>query len=401
MSILGDALIQGVKAGAKKTVKAAPRVAEREAAKAPARAAKAAPRKAARATAETSSFAVPRRVTPHEVAFDPRIEKRTGELPKVERMAVELSPRPTREAPPVSIYDMEGRPFLTSMSDMSAAGDDITGINDVVLASPMRRMGGQDYMFEQPGSVWASDLSPAGSHLKLAQQLKTETGQNPLFMPWTMGPTAIDFAHMPRELMLKYAEAALNKRERKGLTSEIRNVVPEFRDISDPASIQTFREAAGPQRAALNKLLDLYRGKGGLGMGEARLATTDLGQIGTPLTSLRNVGIIDASAPLSPSAHPSYRTSIPGEGLGRLRENVGALELLPEIMRSANLTDPFGFPVGVTPGVKSPLRSLQMKPKSGIITEDMLRRIEARLREPGKKPIKRSQGGLAVKRKKR
>jgi hypothetical protein len=42
-----------------------------------------------------------------------------------------------------------------------------------------------------------------------------------------------------------------------------------------------------------------------------------------------------------------------------------------------------------------------MKPKSGIITEDMLRRIEARLREPGKKPIKRSQGGLAVKRKKR
>ena len=320
-----------------------------------------------------------RRVTPAKVAFDPRIETRAKEAPKIASMSIDLAARPTREAAPLSIYDMEGKPFITSMSDMSAAGDDITGINDVTLEDPMRRMGGQDYMFDNPGSVWASDLGPAGRHLELARRLKAETGQDPLFMPWTMGPTAIDFAHMPRELMLKYAAANLGKRGRRELAADVRGVVPEFRAVDDPASIESFREAVGPQRAALNRLLDLYRDKGGLGMGSARLAATDLGQIGAPLTSLRNVGVIEASAPLSPSVHPSYRTSIPGEGVGRLQELVGALELLPDLMAAANLTDPFGFPRGVTPGAKSPLRALQMGPKGGIISERFLRAIQDRL----------------------
>lgn len=335
--------------------------------------------------AEASDLAV-RRVTPATVAFDPRMESRAGEAPKVASMSVELTPRPTRDAAPLSIFDMEGRPFITSMSDMSAAGDTITGINDVALNDPVRRMGGQDYMFDNPGSVWASDLNPAGRHLDLARRLKAETGQDPLFMPWSMGPTAIDFAHMPRELMLKYAASNLGKQGQRKLAADVRGVVPDFRAVDDPASIEMFREAAGSQRAALNRMLDLYRDKGGIGMGAARLATTDLEQIGNPLTSLRNVGVIDAGAPLSPSTHPSYRTSMPGEGLGRLREPVGALELLPDIMAASDLEDPFGFPVGVVPGVKSPLRALQMAPKGGVITADMLRAIERRLAVRKNKP---------------
>lgn len=321
----------------------------------------------------------PRRVTPAKVAFDPRIETRKGETPKIETMSVELSPRSVAEPTSLSVFDLEGKPFITSMSDMSAAGDDITAINDVPLAEPVSRRGGQDYMFDNPGSVWASDMGPAGRHLELARRLKTETGQNPVFLPWAMGPTAIDFAHMPRELMLQYAASNLNKRGRQALAKDIRGVVPEFRATDDPASIEIFREAVGPQRAALNRLLDQYRDKGGLGIGAARLATTDLEQIGAPLTSLRNVGVIDTGASLSPSTHPSYRTSIPGEGLGRLREPVGALELLPDLMAQAELSGPFDFPVGVVPGVKSPLRALQMGPKGGVITEEMLRAIEERL----------------------
>ena len=328
--------------------------------------------------AERSAF----RVKPAAVAKpEPRIEPRKKEATKVRNLEVALSPRKTTQPSDLSVFDLEGKPFITSMSDLSAAGDDIIGVNDVALREPMRRMGGQDYMFSHPGSVWASDLGPAGQHIDLARRLKALTGQDPLFMPWSMGPTSIDFSHMPRELMLRYAADAMNAKERRGLSKDIQAVLPDFKSVEDPTSIEVFREATGKARGALNRLLDQYRDRGGLGIGEARWATTDLDQVGAPLTSLRNVGVIDSAASLEPSVHPSYRTSLPGEGAGRLREPVGALELLPDLMADANLTDPFGFPVGVVPGVKSPLRSLQMGPKGGIITEDMLRAIEKRLAE--------------------
>lgn len=320
-----------------------------------------------------------RKVQPGKRGVDKRIEGRVGEKPKVERMQVSLAARPTKDIKPLSVYDLEGKPFITSMSDLSAAGDDIVGINDVPLREPVRRMGGQDYMFDQPSSVWASDLGVAGRHLDLARRLKAETGQDPLFMPWAMGPTAIDFAHMPRELMLRYAEASMPKRGQQALAKDIRGIVPEFKALDEPASVEAFREATGGQRAALNRLLDTYRDKGGLGMGAARLAATDLEQLGVPLTSLRNVGVIEAGAPLSPSVHPSYRTSIPGEGVGRLQEPIGALDLLPDLMEATGTKGPFDFPVGVVKGVKSPLRALQMSPKGGVITDKMLRAIEARL----------------------
>lgn len=320
------------------------------------------------------------RVKPAAVAKpEMRIEPRKKEAAKVEKLEVELAPRATREAKPLSVFDLEGRPFVTSMSDLSAAGDDIVGINDVPLREPMRRMGGQDYMFDAPGSVWAADLGSAGRHLELARKLKAETGREPLFMPWAMGPTSIDFSHMPRELMLRYATETLGKKGGQGLAKDIQAVVPEFRSLEDPGSVEAFREATGSRRDALNRLLDQYRERGGLGMGEARWATTDLPQVGAPLTTLRNVGVIESGAGLSPSTHPSYRTSILGEGIGRLEEPVGALELLPDILAAAGQTDPFGFPVGVVKGVKSPLRTLQIGPKGGVITEDMLRAIEARL----------------------
>jgi len=312
-------------------------------------------------------------------AMDPRIEGRKGELPKVERLTVNIEPRRRAPVEELSVFDLEGRPFITSMSDLSAAGDDVTAINDVALREPFVRRGGQDYMFDNPGSVWAADLGNARAHMALADRLRVETGQDPLFMPWAMSPTSIDFAHMPREAMLRYNDAALSARGRQQLARDIREIVPEFKSTDDPASVEAFTRATGSARAALNRLMDQYRTKGGMGIGEARLASTDLEQLGRPLTSLRNVGTIDPRSDLAVSSHPSYRSAIPGEGVGRLREPVGALDLLPDIVRASGIEGPFDFPVGVVAGRPSPLRSLQMAPKGGIITEDILRAIEDRL----------------------
>lgn len=342
--------------------------------------------KGAEERAKTRAAAKPvRRVKPAEQAFDARIEPRKRERPKVDRMEVSLSAKKAPEPETLSVFDLEGKPFITSMSDMTAAGDAVTAIDDVDLAAPVQRMGGQDFMFSDPDAVWAADLGNAAAHLELARALRRDTGQDPLFLPWMMSPTSIDFAHMPRELMLRYSEANMPKATQRKLAKDIRAVLPEFKALDDPASVELFREAAGKKRGALNRILDQYRDEGGLGIGSARLAMTDLEQIGRPLTSLRNVGEVAARSELEPSRHPSYRTAIPGEGVGRLREPVGALDLLPALMAEADLTDPFGFPVGVVEGVKSPLRALQMKPKGGVLTYDVLRALEERL--------KRAEGG--------
>jgi hypothetical protein len=322
------------------------------------------------------------RVRPAAIAKpEPRIEPRKKEQARVQNLEVTLRPRRIEAPKELSVFDLEGKPFITSMSDLSAAGDDIVAIDDVPLHEPVSRMGGQDYMFDAPESVWAADLRNAGMHLDMARALKRETGQDPLFFPWAMGPTAIDFSHMPRELMLRYAAEALPASQKKTLAKDIQGILPEFKSLDDTSSAEVFREATGADRAALNRLLDKYREVGGLGMGAARLAMTDLPQVGQRLTTLRNVGTIESGRSLAPSMHPSYRTSIPGGGVGRLREEVGALELLPALMEEAGLSDPFGFPVGVVPGVKSPLRALQMSPKGGVITDKMLRAIEKRLSE--------------------
>ena len=104
----------------------------------------------------------------------------------------------------------------------------------------------------------------------------------------------------------------------------------------------------------------------------------------TPLTTLRNVGIIDPRFGASPSSHASYNYSIPGRGVGRLKENIGALGLSPDVMAALNYETPFDFPVGVQPGTKSPLRAMQMKPQGGVLDYDTLRFLEGLLEKDKK-----------------
>lgn len=322
----------------------------------------------------------PYSVRPAEVALDPRIENRKGELSKIQNLELGLVPRETSPAPEVSIFDYEGHPFVTSMSDLAAAGDDLVSINDVRFREPFSRRGGQDYMFDNPGSVWGSDKNPAEQHVELARRLQSETGKDVLYMPWTMGPNAVHFSHQPRGIQYMYADAAMSGPERKTLAADIKTVLPDWRGFEDPKSAEMFMRASGKARGALNKMLDKYRMRGGLGLGEATYAATDLSQIGAPLTSLRNVGIIEPRFAASPSSHSSYSYSVPGQGRGVLKEkNIGALALQPSLMKALGYETPFDFPVGVQPGVSSPVRAMQMRPQTGILDNDTLRFIERML----------------------
>lgn len=326
----------------------------------------------------------PYSVRPADIATDPRIESRKGELGKIADLEVELAPRVTDPAPEVSIFDYEGHPYITSMSDLAAAGDDIVSINGVRFRVPFSRRGGQDYMFDNPGSVWASERGPAERHVELADQLQQMTGKDVLYMPWTMGPKAVKFSHMPRGVQYSYADAAMDGADRNALAAGIKNILPNWRGFEDPDSAEMFMTVTGKARGALNSLMDKYRNRGGLGEGEAIYASTDLDQMNTPLTTLRNVGIIDPRFGASPSSHASYNYSIPGRGVGRLKENIGALGLSPDVMAALNYETPFDFPVGVQPGTKSPLRAMQMKPQGGVLDYETLRFLEGLLEKDKK-----------------
>jgi hypothetical protein len=322
-------------------------------------------------------------VRPADVATDPRIEKRKGELGKIANLELEVSPRVTDPAPEVSIFDYEGHPYITSMSDLAAAGDDLLSVNGVKFHTPFSRRGGQGYMFDNPGSVWASERKPAETHVDLANRLQQMTGKDVLFMPWTMGPNAVKFSHMPRGIQYSYADAALGGADRNALAADIKSILPDWRGFEDPDSAERFMTVTGNARGALNNLMDKYRNRGGLGEGEAVYAATDLDQMNTPLTTLRNVGIIDPKYGASPSSHASYNFSVPGRGEGVLKEDIGALGLSPDVMAVLGYKTPFDFPVGVQPGTKSPLRAMQMKPQGGVLDYNVLRFLDDLLK--GKK----------------
>jgi hypothetical protein len=317
-------------------------------------------------------------VRPAKVALDPRIENRKGELAKIQNLELGVTPRATDPAPKVSIFDFEGHPFLSSMSDLSAAGDDLVSVNGVKFRVPFSRRGGQDYMFDNPGEVWAADKKPAEEHTELARRLRSKTGKDVLLLPWTMGPNSAHFSHQPRGIQYSYADAAMDGADRKALAADIKTILPNWRGFEDPQSADMFMGVTGKARGALNNLLDKYRTRGGLGLGEATYAATDLSQLGAPITSLRNVGVIDPRFAASPSSHYSYKYGVPGQGRGVLaEENLGALALQPGLMRRLGYKTPFDFPRGVQPGVRSPLRSMQMAPQSGVLDHDTLRFIEA------------------------
>ena len=116
-------------------------------------------------------------------------------------------------------------------------------------------------------------------------------------------------------------------------------------------------------------MLDVdYRNAGGLNIGEARLAVADPRQYTAADTGLQNVGEVFAGMPtIAQSGHPSYPAGLPGQGLGRLKEDVKAYELLPNLAAARRMADPR------TPN-RDDFRAL-MQPRSGILTAELLKRL--------------------------
>lgn len=305
-----------------------------------------------------------------ENKIDPRFDTRVKEQQRIAEMVTQVEPTGVQQIPKVSLTQFEGRPFITSMSDRTAAGGNLVRINDVELNRPVGLLGGQDYMFNNPGKVWASAANPVRQIMGQAQTLKEITGQNPLFIPWRMAPTGGDFASMTGETMLSFADSTFNKRNKARLDKQIKQFIPEWSGVSSPGSIQQFRDAPDQVRKALKNMMDVeFRDVGGLNIGQARLAVTDPRQFSAQDAGVMNVGEIFANKPMiEASGHPSYPRAVPGQGLGLLADDINVFQLLPNVVRERGIQNP------LQPAAPD-IRALQMKPYAGILTEDVLRAL--------------------------
>jgi GNAT superfamily N-acetyltransferase len=224
-------------------------------------------------------------------------------------------------------------------------------------------------MFENPGQVWASAKGPAGQILRAGR----ETGADaPLFLPWRMAPTGGDFASMTGETMLSFASSNMRPGAKRSLNARLRRMIPNWPGLDDPAAVDAFRAAPDSVRKAAKNMMDVeFRDRGGLNIGEARLAVADPAQVSARDAGIQSVGRIDVASDLAPSTHPSYPYGVPGEGVGRIDADVGVYELLPDLAAERGVPDPLN-------PRPTDIRALQMGAKRGVITEDILRKLQAR-----------------------
>lgn len=304
-----------------------------------------------------------------EKGFDPRFDPRAKEQLKLQNLKTIVEPTGRQDIPIVSLADFEGKPFITSMSDRTAAGGRLVGINDVMLNRPIELKGGQDFMFNNP-MVWASGQAPVKQIMNNAQTIKQITGQDPLYMAWRMAPSGGDFAHMTGETMLSYADSSLGKTDKRHMDKLINKLIPNWKGVSNPESIDQYRAAPDAVRKQLKGLLDVeFRDKGGLGLGEARLSVADPKQLTAPDAGIMNIGKIFADEPMiMNSGHPSYPRGIAGEGIGRVSKQHNIFELLPQVVEQRGIKDPLN-------PAQTDIRALQMKPYAGVITADLLKKL--------------------------
>jgi len=240
--------------------------------------------------------------------FDPRFDKRAKEQERLNNLELGVLGKNLPQEQ-LKLSQFEGQPFVTSMSDRTAAGGVLETINNVPLAGEGTVLrGGQDFMFENPGAVWASAQLPANQILRTAKEVRAATGQEPLFIPWRMAPTGGDFSTMTGETMMRFASSNMDASTKATLNADLSEIIEGFAGVDDPSSFAAFANSSGDARKrALDVMDKRYRDKGGLSIGEARLAVADQNQLTAQDGGIQNIGRIDSKERSNPSCRrPSH-----------------------------------------------------------------------------------------------
>lgn len=301
---------------------------------------------------------------------------RKTDIPSAAAVEREIIKRNMPELPEISIFDLEGHPVVSTMSDRMDAGKTLVGVKGQELSRPVDLYGGQDYMIDPATgeALWASAEKPIQDILaRAARQQRHAGNRQPLFMPWRMAPTGKDFSSATGETMINFASAVMDKGDKKKLDTVLKMLMPEWKGIDHPDAIRIYQNADANARKEALFLMDKdFRKAGGLTIGEARMAVSDPRQVNLQDAGVQNVGLIDVGAGAGKqSNHPSYPNTIYGQPLGRIKENITIADIVNFPNRDVD-------PRNITSG---DIRAMQMKPYGGVIGDRLLRQIEKMIEE--------------------
>ena len=315
--------------------------------------------------------------------FDPRFypggKLRVKDAPEYRANVIDTGTMIPQER--LALQDLEGRPYFTTMSDRTAAGGLLEGIGNKPLAHPIRLTGGQDYMRDDTGELWASGAGVVPNMVKAAKELEDQYGSSPVFMPWRMAPSGGDFAHMTGQTMLSWAAGNMPKVYKKQLDADMKKFVPDWAGIDDPKSLEQYGALPDTQRKSAMNMLDVeYRNKGGISQTQARLAVSDQSQLLSPVSGFQNVGEVDLKrGVLEGAGNATYPSVLAGKYFGTLDTDVTAMDLNPE--RYARALKKDGTFATGPQGPDSldtraaPRRAMEVGNWGGLIDEPLLRRL--------------------------
>ena len=306
--------------------------------------------------------------------FDPRYDQRVGEQQRLQDLIVEKAYAPQPDVPQLKLSDLEGRDFITSMSDRTDAGGVIQSINGVELASEQPLLGGQDFMFWNPGKVWASQKGAVTKNMNAAE------GDDVLFIPWRMAPTGSDFSSMTGGTMIRYAQSNMDKATKKHFDAVIRGIDDSWAGLDSEDAVGSFQAMPDKHRKAIKSAMDVqFRNRGGLNIGEARLSIADPRQTNARDAGIMNVGELHGSKPvIIDGTHPDYSDNMPGVGLGTLEDQpMTIFDLIPDARIGENQRR-VGDAVDPLNPADADIRAMQMKPYRGTITPEILKKLQDR-----------------------
>jgi len=267
--------------------------------------------------------------------INPQVLERAQEEEKIRGLLFRTEPTGNvGPHPEMSIVDLEGKPFISGMSDRSAAARKVTRVNDTELNMPVNLTGGQGFMFNNPGLVWANAQKEAEAMDAFANELKRLYGEYPVMLPYRMGMGSADQSTMPGEVMLSYAQSLLGKQGKSQVNKYIKdNFVPDWVGLDDPKSIQQYRSLPGAKKVEfVNKFGNVANTNrfGTLSTAEARAIITEPEQLDAPSLRLQNVGQMTGQGTRNAN-NPTYTTATTGEGIGTLKEkDVTTFDLRPD-----------------------------------------------------------------------
>ena len=306
--------------------------------------------------------------------FDPRYDKRVGEQQRLQDLIVEKAYAPQPDVPQLKLSDLEGRDFITSMSDRTDAGGVIQSINGVELASEQPLLGGQDFMFWNPGKVWASQKGAVTKNMNAA------AGDDVLFIPWRMAPTGSDFSSMTGGTMIRYAQSNMDRATMKQFDAVMSEINPTWPGLQSDKAVEAFQAMPDTHRKAIKSAMDVqFRNRGGLNIGEARMSIADPRQTNARDAGIMNVGELHGSKPvIIDGTHPDYSDNMPGVGLGTLEDQpMTIFDLIPDARIGENQRR-VGDAVDPLNPADADIRAMQMGPKRGTITPEILKKLQDR-----------------------